>query len=31
MNMQEICQHERANMAIRYTLGYDQYDDHIWR
>lgn len=30
MTYQEICQHERANMAIRHAFGYDQYDWHVW-
>lgn len=31
MTLREICWHERLNMAIRYHLGFDQHDDHIWR
>lgn len=31
MTMQEICEHEQANMAIRHAYGYEQHDAHIWR
>lgn len=27
----DICLHERRGMHTRQTLGYDQYDDHVWR
>jgi hypothetical protein len=30
MTMQEIIDHERAGMAIRYLFGYNQHDAHIW-
>ena len=30
MDLREICQHERANMAMRYLYGYDQHDAHVW-
>jgi hypothetical protein len=30
MTMEEICQHERAGMAIRHAFGYDQRDHHVW-
>jgi hypothetical protein len=30
MTIEEICNHERANMFIRHHFGYDQHDYHVW-
>lgn len=31
MTLKEICEHERAGMWTRQTLGCDQHDQHVWR